>query len=105
GPDPGRVTRLKREACRFSQKACAFKIRVSLWENSLLSARFWCKSCMQSALSMTVFAPNEQSSQETRAALTPPAVSKLTALGLRVQVESGLGDAGGFTDDEYRSAG
>jgi NAD(P) transhydrogenase subunit alpha len=54
---------------------------------------------------MTVFAPNEQSPLETRAALTPPTVSKLAALGLKVKVEGGLGAAGGYTDDEYRSAG
>lgn len=54
---------------------------------------------------MTVFTPNEQSSHETRAALIPAAVTKLTALGLRVQVQDGLGTACGFGDDEYRSAG
>jgi NAD(P) transhydrogenase subunit alpha len=54
---------------------------------------------------MSVFAPHEQSSNETRAALTPAAVTKLAALGLKVKVESGLGGASGFTDDEYRTAG
>jgi NAD(P) transhydrogenase subunit alpha len=54
---------------------------------------------------MTVFAPNEQSPQETRAALIPTAVMKLSALGLQVRVEAGLGMAGGFTDDAYRAAG
>jgi NAD(P) transhydrogenase subunit alpha len=54
---------------------------------------------------MTVFAPHEQSPHETRAALTPAAVTKLAALGLDVKVESGLGTASGFSDEEYRAAG
>jgi NAD(P) transhydrogenase subunit alpha len=54
---------------------------------------------------MTVFAPNEQSTEETRAAMTPQAATKLAALGLEVKVESGLGVSGGFTDDEYRGSG
>lgn len=54
---------------------------------------------------MTVFAPNEQSPHETRAALTPAAAAKLAASGLEVKVQAGLGSAGGFLDDEYRKAG
>ncbi len=54
---------------------------------------------------MTVFAPNEHSPHETRAALTPPAVAKLVALGLQVQVQSGLGKAGGFTNSDFQAAG
>jgi NAD(P) transhydrogenase subunit alpha len=54
---------------------------------------------------MTVFAPNEQSLQETRAALIPASVTKLGALGLEVKVESGLGLAGGYIDEAYRAAG
>ncbi len=42
---------------------------------------------------------------ETRAAIVPEHVTKLTALGARVEVESGLGTVCGHSDADYEQAG
>lgn len=42
---------------------------------------------------------------ETRVALTPANISTLTGLGCEVFVETGAGDAAGFSNDSYREAG
>lgn len=42
---------------------------------------------------------------ETRAAIVPEHVTKLTALGAKVEVESGLGTACGHSDADYEQAG
>ena len=42
---------------------------------------------------------------ETRVALTPANISTLTNLGCEVFVETGAGDAAGFSNDSYREAG
>lgn len=52
-----------------------------------------------------VTALRESHPKETRAALSPDAVKKLTGLGLAVTVERGLGELAGFADDDYRAAG
>ena len=52
-----------------------------------------------------VFVPRERHTGETRAALVPSDVKKLTALGLNVRVEKGLGEQSLFSDEAYREAG
>ena len=47
----------------------------------------------------------ESSPGETRVAATPASVRQILALGYEVVVESGAGDASGFTDDAYTDAG
>ena len=42
---------------------------------------------------------------ETRVALVPEAVKRLTAAGHAVRVEAGCGEASGFSDQEYADAG
>ena len=42
---------------------------------------------------------------ETRVALTPANISTLTGIGCEVFVETGAGDAAGFSNDSYREAG
>lgn len=54
---------------------------------------------------MTVVVPKETHAGETRTALVPEHVAKLTALGAKVEVESGLGIFCGHTDIEYTRAG
>jgi proton-translocating NAD(P)+ transhydrogenase subunit alpha len=54
---------------------------------------------------MRVSVPRESAPGESRVALTPEAVGKLTAAGTEVAVERGAGDAAGFPDDEYAAAG
>ena len=54
---------------------------------------------------MRVAVPKESWPGESRAALVPAGVKKLTALGLDVMVEAGLGLACGARDEEYASAG
>lgn len=54
---------------------------------------------------MTVAIPKETHAGETRAALVPEHVTKLTALGAKVEVESGLGITCGHTDADYTAAG
>ena len=52
-----------------------------------------------------IFAPRETRSDETRAALTPEAVGKLTELGLGVCVQRGIGARADFPDAAYEKAG
>lgn len=54
---------------------------------------------------MIVAIPKETQPRETRTALVPEHVSKLTALGAKIEVESGLGIACGHTDADYTAAG
>lgn len=52
-----------------------------------------------------VFAPRESDPRETRAALTPDLVKKLTKLGLTVKVESDIGARAAIPDKAYEDAG
>jgi len=54
---------------------------------------------------MTIFAPKETEQAETRAALDPAAVQKLSGLGLDVIVEAGIGIPSGHSDAAYKDAG
>ncbi|MBN8422891.1 MAG: Re/Si-specific NAD(P)(+) transhydrogenase subunit alpha [Verrucomicrobia bacterium] len=54
---------------------------------------------------MTVAVPKETHAGETRTALVPEHVAKLTALGAKIEVESGLGLCCGHSDVEYTRAG
>lgn len=54
---------------------------------------------------MKIFVPRETDPIETRAALDPAAVKKLTALGAEVVVESGLGARCDHPDASYEEAG
>jgi NAD(P) transhydrogenase subunit alpha len=47
----------------------------------------------------------ERRSGETRVALTPDAVKKLTAQNVAVAIEAGAGAGASFSDEEYRAAG
>jgi alanine dehydrogenase len=53
---------------------------------------------------MHIGIPREIKNHEYRVALTPEGARLLTEAGHRVSVESGAGDATGFTDDAYRAA-
>jgi NAD(P) transhydrogenase subunit alpha len=54
---------------------------------------------------MRIAVPRESAPHETRVALVPETVAKLTKTGLIVAVERGAGERAGFTDDAYREAG
>ena len=54
---------------------------------------------------MRLVVARENQSRETRVAIVPEVVGRLTALGCTVLVESGAGEPAGFGDDEYRHAG
>ncbi len=54
---------------------------------------------------MLIAIPKETASGEKRAALIPASVKKLVQLGAQVSVESSLGAAAGFPDEEYQAAG
>ena len=54
---------------------------------------------------MEVFSPKETYVGESRAALTPEYVKKLTSLGLSVKFEPGLGDASDYINNDYIDAG
>ena len=54
---------------------------------------------------MELFSPKETCEGESRAALVPECVKKLTSLGLSVNIESGLGDASDYINNEYTDAG
>jgi NAD(P) transhydrogenase subunit alpha len=54
---------------------------------------------------MKVAVAKERFAGERRVALVPVAVPPLLKAGLEVLVETGAGDAAGFSDDEYRAVG
>lgn len=54
---------------------------------------------------MLLFVPKETRPLETRVALVPEAVAKLTRLGAEVAIESGAGEAAGHLDPDYEKAG
>ncbi|MFT7245467.1 MAG: NAD(P) transhydrogenase subunit alpha [Candidatus Azotimanducaceae bacterium] len=54
---------------------------------------------------MQIAVPAETHANEKRVALVPDSVKKLTSVGLKVEVQSGLGDRAGFTDHQYTEAG
>jgi NAD(P) transhydrogenase subunit alpha len=54
---------------------------------------------------MQIAVPAETSANEKRVAIIPDSVKKLTKAGLTVQVESGLGNHAGFSDELYTEAG
>lgn len=54
---------------------------------------------------MKVAVARERGAGEKRVALTPDAVKQIAALGADVWVESGAGEAAGFSDDAYQQAG
>lgn len=56
-------------------------------------------------MQMIVVVPKEIHAGETRAALVPEHVAKLTGLGAKIEVESGLGLSCGHSDAEYARAG
>ena len=55
--------------------------------------------------SLTYGIVRESLPRERRVALTPDGVERLMTAGHHVVMESGAGDASGFTDDEYRAMG
>ena len=54
---------------------------------------------------MRVFVPRESSPEESRVALTPDAVKRLTGAGFSVTVAADAGAAAGFVDSAYAEAG
>lgn len=55
--------------------------------------------------SLKVAIPKERRAHERRVAATPDTVKKLSALGFRVEVETGAGAGASLADDAYRAAG
>ncbi|WP_416137540.1 Re/Si-specific NAD(P)(+) transhydrogenase subunit alpha [Halomonas sp. HK25] len=54
---------------------------------------------------MKIGAPKESAAGEARVALTPESAQQIQKLGHECLVESGAGEAAGFTDEAYRAAG
>jgi H+-translocating NAD(P) transhydrogenase subunit alpha len=54
---------------------------------------------------MRVFVPRESSPEESRVALTPDAVKRLTGAGFTVSIAPGAGIAAGFVDSDYAESG
>ena len=54
---------------------------------------------------MIVGIPKETDPGEKRAAVVPADVKKFVRLGATINVEAGLGEKAGFSDEEYREAG
>ncbi len=54
---------------------------------------------------MLIAIPKETAQGEYRAPMIPDSVKKIVRMGANVVVESGVGVAAGFTDDEYEQAG
>lgn len=56
-------------------------------------------------MTMQITIPRETRSGETRVALIPEDVQKLTKTGIRVKIEQGAGDKAGYTNEDYLKAG
>ncbi len=56
-------------------------------------------------MAMKIGIPKEWDPLERRVALVPDSIEKLAAAGAVVEVEQGLGERCGHTDDQYRNAG
>ena len=54
---------------------------------------------------MQIFVPRENEPGETRVAIVPETVEKLTKLGAKVEIEAGLGDPIGQSDGDYEAKG
>ncbi len=54
---------------------------------------------------MKIAIPKEKAKDEPRVAASPETVTKFTALGVEVEVQSGAGTASGITDEAYEAAG
>ena len=54
---------------------------------------------------MIIGIPKENTNNETRIALTPSSVKRLTTNGANIIVENGLGEQLGFTMQDYQDAG
>lgn len=54
---------------------------------------------------MIICVSKEIRTGETRVAIVPDTVKKLTGLGIEVQIEKSAGKAAGFDDEEYRQSG
>jgi NAD(P) transhydrogenase subunit alpha len=54
---------------------------------------------------MQIAVPAETHANEKRVALIPDSVKKLAKAGLTIEVEAGLGQHAGFSDDQYKEAG
>ncbi len=57
------------------------------------------------ARSMRIFVPRETEPDETRVALVPDAVRRLSELGMEIAVEAGLGASISIADEAYEKAG
>lgn len=62
-------------------------------------------SIRESPLPATIAVTRERREGETRCAVTPETVKKLTALGATVRVEAGTGAGSSIPDDDYAAAG
>src|SRR5690349_21409788 len=54
---------------------------------------------------MIIGIPRETGASETRSAMVPDNVRRLTALGATLQIEAGTGQASGFSDADFAAAG
>ena len=54
---------------------------------------------------MIIGIPAELASNEKRVALSPGSVAGAVQLGFTVYLQTGAGDAAGFSDDDYREHG
>jgi NAD(P) transhydrogenase subunit alpha len=54
---------------------------------------------------MIIGIPTESALGEKRVAIAPETIPKIIGLGFAVQIQSGAGEAAGFTDDEYLAGG
>ncbi|MGE4634051.1 MAG: NAD(P)(+) transhydrogenase (Re/Si-specific) subunit alpha, partial [Arenicellales bacterium] len=54
---------------------------------------------------MIIGIPTESALGERRVAIAPVTIPRIIELGFAVQVQSGAGEAAGFSDDEYLAGG
>lgn len=54
---------------------------------------------------MIIGIPSESALGEKRVAIAPETIPRIIGLGFAVQIQSGAGEAAGFTDDEYLAGG
>jgi NAD(P) transhydrogenase subunit alpha len=78
---------------------------LALGNEKFMTRRYDSAFIPQHGQTMKLAVPKETIAGETRVALTPDRVDKLTAKGFSVCMEHGAGELAGFDDQAYRQAG
>ena len=80
-------------------------LRLSTFQNQGKNAVRFVQQQIRKFNGLTIGVPTESLSGESRVALTPIHVGKLTKAGAKIRIQAGAGVASGFQDASYKDAG